>query len=167
MCALLPCSTTPHNSWCALPPLQVVLEVIETNVRRGSQVYEEGHVSWCRGWAGPAHTTLLMRVCMLCLACNARVRTKRSWVHFIQAVVAAVEGERGSFRQSILHANALVCAAPAHRCLMRTPQIVVLAWCESARDLGLVKRVLTQICAANRAKGKGTVVVLAQVRWRW
>lgn len=42
-------------------------------------------------------------------------------------------------------------------------QMVVLTWCESARDLGIVKQMLSQICLANRGSGQGTVVVLALV----
>jgi hypothetical protein len=45
-------------------------------------------------------------------------------------------------------------------------QIVVLTWCESARDVGMVKRILTQVCSANEAQKGGTVVVLAQVGQR-
>lgn len=64
---------------------QVVLEVLDSNVRQGSRVYEEGHM-------------------------------------------------------------------------------VVLTWCDSARDLSMVKKVLSQICQANRGKRGGTAVVLAQDR---
>lgn len=39
---------------------------------------------------------------------------------------------------------------------------VVLAWCESSRDIAQLTRVLTQLCAANRGTGGGVVVVLTQ-----
>ncbi|KAL4421226.1 hypothetical protein ABPG75_010517 [Micractinium tetrahymenae] len=64
---------------------QVVLEVLESNVKRGSQCYEQGH-------------------------------------------------------------------------------FVVLAYCESSRGIAQVTRILTQLCAANRTSGGGTVVVLTQQR---
>lgn len=70
---------------CLLPLLclQVVLEVLENNVKRGSMCYERGHT-------------------------------------------------------------------------------VVLAWCESSRDIAQLTRILTQLCAANRMAGGGVVVVLTQ-----
>ena len=43
-------------------------------------------------------------------------------------------------------------------------QTVVIAWCESARDLSQLTRILTQLCAANRAEGGGVVVVMTQQR---
>jgi hypothetical protein len=45
---------------------------------------------------------------------------------------------------------------------------VVLAWCESPRDIAQLTRILTQLCAANRAGGGGVAVVLTQqVRCGW
>ena len=41
---------------------------------------------------------------------------------------------------------------------------MVIAWCESARDLSQLTRILTQLCAANRAEGGGVVVVMTQQR---
>ncbi|KAL4432522.1 hypothetical protein ABPG77_000459, partial [Micractinium sp. CCAP 211/92] len=41
---------------------------------------------------------------------------------------------------------------------------VVLAYCESSRGIAQVTRILTQLCAANRTVGGGTVVVLTQQR---
>ncbi|KAL4421222.1 hypothetical protein ABPG75_010513 [Micractinium tetrahymenae] len=41
---------------------------------------------------------------------------------------------------------------------------VVLAWCESSRDIAQLTRILTQLCAANRGSGGGAVVVLTQQR---
>lgn len=41
---------------------------------------------------------------------------------------------------------------------------VVLAWCESSRDIAQLTRILTQLCAANRMAGGGVVVVLTQQR---
>ena len=77
----LPCPCT-HSPAC-----QVVLEVLERNVKRGSLCYERGHTA-------------------------------------------------------------------------------VLAWCESSRDVAQLTRILTQLCAANRADGGGVVVVLTQqVGW--
>ncbi|GAB4823067.1 hypothetical protein N2152v2_010113 [Parachlorella kessleri] len=37
--------------------------------------------------------------------------------------------------------------------------MVVLMWCESARDLGMAKRILAQVCQANRGREEGTTVV--------
>ena len=39
---------------------------------------------------------------------------------------------------------------------------VVLAWCESSRDIAQLTRILTQLCAANRGTGGGVAVVLTQ-----
>ena len=43
-----------------------------------------------------------------------------------------------------------------------TCHTVVLAYGESARDIAMLTRILTQLCAANRAAGGGVVVVLTQ-----
>ncbi|KAI7839331.1 hypothetical protein COHA_006922 [Chlorella ohadii] len=43
-------------------------------------------------------------------------------------------------------------------------QVVVLAWCESSRDIAQLTRILSQLCAANRRENGGVVVVLCQHR---
>ena len=66
----------------------------------------------------------------------------------------------------VAHSSCCPVAAVQPSCWMnngtRTPPQVVLAWCESSRDIAQLTRVLTQLCAANRAGGGGAVVVLTQ-----
>ena len=61
-------------------------------------------------------------------------------------------------------------AAPSNTMLAITrPMLaVVLAWCESSRDIAQLTRILSQLCAANRRENGGVVVVLCQhVRRGW
>jgi hypothetical protein len=41
--------------------------------------------------------------------------------------------------------------------LVLSPQILILSWCASQRDLEVVRKVLSQLCLAYRAEGGTTV----------
>ncbi len=135
--------------------------MLDDNVKRGSRVFEKGHVRPTPGTPavprvrppGPG-ATMRMAGIDACPAGRSG-RSKHQHRHGVPGNVTC--DKKLSMERAAAVQRARLTPAPAARA-----QVLLLGWCDSQRDLEVVQKVVSQLCHAYEAEGGRVIVVMTQ-----